>query len=55
MLERKNIPGRIQYVSVSSEKRTSAVQQMTLQNLFQCVTDGCSRLRLLQGIKEIKG
>lgn len=55
MLERKSIPGGIQYASVSSGRRTNVVQQMILQNLFQCVTDGCSRLRILQGIKEIKG
>ena len=42
----------IQYTNVSTKKPDSnAVQQKIIQDLIGCVTNGCGRLRSLQGIK----
>lgn len=52
MLERKSIQNGFRYWNVTSNNPNSnVVEQIIMQNLFQCVTDGCSRIRTSQGIK----
>jgi hypothetical protein len=54
MLERKKIPGGLQYEHVTTANPGSNIIQLIIvQNLIQCITDGCARVRLLQGIKSI--
>lgn len=55
MLERRPINGGFQYWHVTSKKPSSnIIQQKILQDLFQCVTDGCGRIRMLQGINPLE-
>lgn len=52
MLERRPGEGGFQYWHVTSKKSSSnIIQQKIFQDLFQCVTNGCGRIRLAQGIK----
>lgn len=54
MLERRQIPGGMQYYSVFDQNPDSnLLQQMIMEKLFQCVTDGCGRIRMYQGINLI--
>ena len=51
MLERRNITGGIQYWNLTSKNQTSNIVQLKiLESLFQCVINGCGRLRKVQGI-----
>lgn len=55
MLERRNIPGGLQYFNVtSSDPSSNIIQQKIIQDLIQCITNGCARLRYLQGIKSLE-
>lgn len=55
MLERRPIDGGFQYWHVTSKnKGSSIIPQKILESLFQCVTDGCGRIRMVQGIKSLK-
>ena len=53
MQERRYISGRsVQYFDVSSKNDDSnIVQQKIIQDIFQCVINGCGRLRAEQNIK----
>lgn len=52
MLERKPIPGGFQYWhQTSKNSKSNIIQQKIMQDLIQCVTNGCSRIRIQQGIK----
>ncbi|MBP9781848.1 hypothetical protein KBC89_04290 [Candidatus Woesebacteria bacterium] len=54
MLERRKINGGFQYFHATSKNNKSNIIQLKIiQDLIQCVTDGCSRVRLLQGFKAI--
>ncbi len=50
-LEKRHENEGIRYWHVLDTKtRSNTVEQMIMQRLFQCITDGCSRLRKSQGI-----
>lgn len=52
MLDRRPVDGGFQYWHTTTKNQNSnLIQQMIIQNLIQCVTDGCGRLRISQGIK----
>ncbi len=52
MLERRPVDGGMQYWDVTSKESSSnIIQQKIFQDLFQCVTNGCGRIRFAQGIK----
>jgi hypothetical protein len=54
MLERRKRDGGFRYWNVTSKNPSSnIVQQKIMQDLFQCITDGCARVRKLQGIRSI--
>lgn len=54
MLERRPVNGGFQYWHLTDKNsKSNLVQQLIIQNLFQCVTDGCGRIRQVQGIKLI--
>lgn len=58
-LERKqsdNSPYRMQYFTAMNSENTpkNLIKQLIVQNLFQCVTNGCGRLRELQGIRMLR-
>ena len=51
MLERRPEKGGFQYWHATAKNPNSnIVQQKIMQDLFQCVTDGCGRIRAQQGI-----
>ena len=52
-LERKEVPGRgFRYIAAIQRETTSPyIQQKMMQELFQCVTNGCGRMRQYQGIR----
>lgn len=55
MLERRQVPGGLQYWHATSKNPNSnIVEQKIMQDLFQCVTNGCSRIRMLQGITPLE-
>lgn len=55
MLERRPVNGGFQYWHVTDKnKKSNIVPQKILESLFQCVTDGCGRIRILQGIKPLE-
>jgi hypothetical protein len=54
MLERRSASDGFQYWSATSKGSTNIIQQKIMQDLFQCITDGCGRVRKLQGIKLLK-
>ena len=55
MLERRPAKGGFQYWHVTTNKiGSNIVQQKIMQDLIQCVTDGCARIRIQQGIKFIE-
>ncbi len=57
MQERRNVPGRIaaQYFDVSSrDPNSNIVQSKIIVDLLGCVTNGCGRLRMLQGIQLLR-
>lgn len=55
MLERRSELGGFRYWHVTSKNPSSnIVQKKILQDLFQCVTNGCARIRMLQGIKSLE-
>lgn len=51
-LERRTVDiGSFQYFTAKQRSTTSnIIQQVMIQNLFQCVTNGCGRMRKFQGI-----
>lgn len=52
MLDRRPADGGFQYWHATTKNPNSnLIQQKIMQDLVQCVTDGCSRVRMLQGIK----
>lgn len=51
MLERVNVPGGFHYKWTTS--KSNAVQQVMIESLIQCVTNGCSRIRIVQGIQPL--
>jgi len=54
MLEKQQRVGGLQYMNVTSKNpQSSAIQQKILESLYQCITDGCGRIRMLQGIKNL--
>ncbi len=52
-LERKEVPGRgFQYIAaIQRDSSSTYIQQKMMQELFQCVTNGCGRMRKYQGIR----
>lgn len=51
MLEKRNVSGGIQYMNITSTNPSSnIIEQKIVESLIQCITDGCARLRKLQGI-----
>lgn len=52
-LQRETAEGGFRYTTVKFKKniKTSYIKLLTMQNLFQCITNGCGRLRQSQGIK----
>lgn len=57
MQERRQMPGRlaVQYFDVSpSDPNSNKVQVKIIQDLLGCVTNGCGRLRGLQGIRLLR-
>ena len=53
-LERREVEGGFQYLHATAKnKKSNIIQLKIIQDLIQCVTDGCSRVRLLQGFKNI--
>ena len=54
MYERRQVPGGIQYFNLtSSNARSNIVQLKIVEGLIQCITNGCGRIRLMQGIKPL--
>lgn len=54
MLERRPITGGFQYWNLtSSSPNSNIVQLKIIECLIQCITDGCGRIRKLQGIKSL--
>lgn len=53
--ERQPVSNGFQYINVTTKNKSNTIiEQMIIQNIFQCVTNGCSRIRLQQGIKLFK-
>jgi hypothetical protein len=51
-LERKTVTGGFQYVAaIQRDSSSNHIQQLMMQELFQCVTNGCGRIRKYQGIR----
>lgn len=54
MLQRKQENGSFRYWNITSKDPSSnMVQQKIVESLIQCITDGCGRIRMLQGIKPL--
>lgn len=52
MLERRPIQGGFQYWHQTDKNpKSNFMQQKIIQDLIRCVTDGCGRIRIVQGIK----
>lgn len=51
MLEKKQVTNGLQYWKATTKNpKSNIVEQVMMEKIFQCVTDGCSRIRILQGI-----
>lgn len=55
MLERRPASGGFQYWHVTSKNsKSSIIPQKIIESLFQCITNGCGRIRMLQGIRPLE-
>ncbi len=54
MFKRTQVPGGIQYFNLtSSDSKSNVVQLKIIEGLIQCITDGCGRIRMAQGINQL--
>lgn len=54
LLERRPIAGGFRYWHVIDKNASSnLIEPLIMQNLFQCVTDGCGRIRKVQGVNSL--
>lgn len=55
MLERRPANGGLQYWHVISKNpKSSIIPQKIIESLFQCVVNGCGRIRISQGIRPLE-
>jgi hypothetical protein len=54
MFEKKYETGGLRYWNITSNAKSTIIEQKILESVFQCVTDGCGRMRTIQGIKLLK-
>ena len=55
MLERRPANGGFQYWhATSKDPGSNIIQQKIIESLFQCITNGCGRIRMQQGINLIE-
>jgi len=55
MLERRPTNGGFQYWHVTNKNpKSTIIPQKIIERLFQCITDGCGRIRMLQGIEPLE-
>jgi hypothetical protein len=51
MLEKRHIEGGVQYWDITPvNPKSNLIEEKIIQDLFQCVVNGCGRIRMQQGI-----